>query len=256
MKNIGVFWWKDKVNFGDILSRDIISHFNLQVFHKNLNELSEKSACCIGSILNWVPETFDGYILGSGIMRPVDKQFSNAKIIGLRGEMTRQVIKADKNIVLGDPGLLSSVLWDKPIAKKFVLGLIPHFEHQNDPIIKDILDRYPDDILLIDVMREPIEVLKDITQCTVVMSSSLHGIVVADAFGIPCGWFRLEHVAGGGLFKFQDYGTAIDDQLTPLRLTSHTTLSQLTVHARPTPEKVEEVKFNLSAMFKRIYFEI
>lgn len=256
MKNIGVFWWKDKVNFGDILSRDLLSHYGFKVYHKNLNELTEKSVCCIGSILNWVPATFDGTILGSGIMRPVDKRFPNARIVGLRGEMTRQVIGANNNVILGDPGLLSSELTFERPEKKYALGLIPHLEHQGDPVVQALLDKYPDDILLIDVAREPLAVLTDIARCANIMSSSLHGIVVADSFGIPAGWFRLNSIAGGGLFKFKDYGTAIDDEIHPLKLTDEATLSQLILHTRKTPNKVEEVKFKLDAMFRKLPFEV
>ncbi|BFT31565.1 polysaccharide pyruvyl transferase family protein [Alteromonas sp. D210916BOD_24] len=256
MKQLGVFWWNDKINFGDILSRDLLNAYGFSVSHTRLAQLNSQSVCSIGSILNWVPSNFSGVILGSGIMRPVEKTFPQARIWGVRGEMTRQVIGADKDIVLGDPGLLAAKLINRNEDKQYVLGLIPHFEHKNATLIQSLINKYPHDILLIDVEREPSEVLTDISKCSCISSSSLHGIIVADSLGIPAGWFRLDTIAGGGQFKYKDYGTAIDDELVPLKLSEETTLSELVVHCRSTPKKVDEVKFELDALFKRIPFEL
>jgi pyruvyltransferase len=38
-----------------------------------------------------------------------------------------------------------------------------------------------------------------------IASSSLHGLILADAYGIPNVWMCLNKDTGGGEFKFKDY---------------------------------------------------
>ena len=61
------------------------------------------------------------------------------------------------------------------------------------------------DIKIIDV-TEPIQsVIKDILECEMTISSSLHGIIVSHAYNIKCMWIKITDNIGGGTFKFRDY---------------------------------------------------
>ncbi len=42
-------------------------------------------------------------------------------------------------------------------------------------------------------------------ECDEIISSSLHGIVIAEAYGIPCKWILYGNEIEGGEFKYQDY---------------------------------------------------
>ena len=44
-----------------------------------------------------------------------------------------------------------------------------------------------------------------ICQCEMTASSSLHGLIVSDAYHVPNVWICLNSETGGGEFKFKDY---------------------------------------------------
>jgi hypothetical protein len=67
---------------------------------------------------------------------------------------------------------------------------------------------------IIDVTRPPLEVIAAIAGCERIISSSLHGIVVADAFGLPRRWETFDRVQGRG-FKFHDYSSALGLKIEP-----------------------------------------
>ena len=42
-------------------------------------------------------------------------------------------------------------------------------------------------------------------ECEAIVSSSLHGLVIAESFGIRSTWMKLSENLAGGEFKFHDY---------------------------------------------------
>jgi pyruvyltransferase len=61
-----------------------------------------------------------------------------------------------------------------------------------------------DEVVLIDPLRDPTIVVPEILSCEFVVSSSLHGIIVAESFGIPARWLRSDK-KGPASMKFYDY---------------------------------------------------
>ena len=62
-----------------------------------------------------------------------------------------------------------------------------------------------EDVKIIDV-TEPIQiVIKDILECEMTISSSLHGIIVSHAYNVRSMWIKLTNKIGGGFFKYRDY---------------------------------------------------
>ena len=57
----------------------------------------------------------------------------------------------------------------------------------------------------IDVRNGPDRVVREIASCAAVLSTSLHGLIVADAYDIPAAWATLAPDLMGGTFKFHDY---------------------------------------------------
>lgn len=67
-----------------------------------------------------------------------------------------------------------------------------------------------------------------IARCRAVLSTSLHGLVVADSFGIPVVWFELEPALWGKDFKFLDYESVVTPGRTrKVTLDGYTALSPL-----------------------------
>ena len=54
--------------------------------------------------------------------------------------------------------------------------------------------------------------IADLTSCELIFSSSLHGLIVADSFGIPNIHMELSDKLVGGNFKFEDYYSSVDKE--------------------------------------------
>lgn len=206
-----IYYWKAKKNFGDLLSSYLIDRFT----HLSSEYASPQDAelVVVGSILEHLPYEWGGVVAGAGKLHEGSKVFlPNAQILAVRGPLSAKGL--GKNIVLGEPGLLANEL--VPLEdKRYNLGIIPHWTDnvlEHNPIFK----KY--NPLIIRVGDDPLKVITQIGQCKKIVSSSLHGIVLADAFGIPR---RIEipprtlshpHQEGG-LFKWKDYSLSIGMKL-------------------------------------------
>jgi hypothetical protein len=87
------------------------------------------------------------------------------------------------------------------------MGVVPHWQDHGLRV------RYPS-AYHVDVGRPVMEVVRGIASCEMIVASSLHGIIVADAFGIPRRWEPHPEVQGGG-FKFHDHASALGMRAVP-----------------------------------------
>lgn len=205
-----LFYWKKKPNFGDLLSGLLLKRFSH--IDTEWSEPKDADIVVVGSILHFLPENYKGIIAGSGKLHVETKIPEQAKILGLRGHLTAFGLKGD--FAIGDPALLADEL--VPIEdKEWNLGLVPHWsdtELEKNPLFLKYNPK------IIRVTDDPIKVISEIGRCKKIVSSSLHGIVVADAFGIPR---RIEIPPSslnnpnieGGLFKWEDYASSLDMKL-------------------------------------------
>lgn len=244
---ITAYWSRGIINFGDLITPLLLKKYGFTTFYAPIEQAQVLST---GSILNSVPENYSGHIVGSGLIKNTVLHFSKAKIWAVRGELTRQRIDAPKNIVLGDPGLLSYKLIKKRQNKSYTLGLIPHYVDKKDARILMIQKKYKSDVLVIDVMRKPLDVITDIDKCDFILSSSLHGLIVADSLGIPTSWIHLSNKIMGKGFKFYDYYSAIGERKNILYfLNGSESLTQLLKQTSKPSNVIEEVKERLDNTF-------
>jgi len=195
------FWWIGRPNFGDTLTPLILERFaNLSVkwapFHK-------AKIVGVGSVLDAVPPGWSGIVAGAGkLFGPTQPDLSRAEVYGLRGPLTARTIKGSHPGVLGDPGLLADELVVVE-ERDVLLGLVPHWSDQVLELRPEFLKYAP---LIIRVKDDPLDVIRAIGRCNKIVTSSLHGAIVADAFGIPRMIVLADGVhREGGDFKFRDY---------------------------------------------------
>lgn len=204
-----VFWWRHPrglSNFGDALAPLLLTRFAGVDVRWAPAEQAE--AVVIGSIATMLPRPFTGDVLGIGVSRPgAGVDLRQSRVHGLRGPLTARETNVTADVAIGDPGLLAPMLLDEWPLARYELGVVPHWQDRS------LAERFPR-ARLIDVTRPPLDVVRAIGSCRRIVSSSLHGIVVADAFGIPRRWETFPRVQGGG-FKFADYGASIGDELHP-----------------------------------------
>ncbi len=150
------------------------------------------------------------YIWGSGFLHDYNNRGvyrENLKVCAVRGAKTQQKLKdltgKFYDVPLADAGLLIEMLMDDKPEKKYKIGLIPHMWHQQEPAVVDMAGR--DGVHLIDIKQTPQKVANEIAECETIASTSLHGLVFADALHIPNMHIIGDAPLRGGNFKFEDY---------------------------------------------------
>jgi pyruvyltransferase len=203
-KIVNVYWYNRDSNFGDQLNPYLIPKlFGVPIKWVNYDSKTKK-VFSIGSILGKASSQDE--IWGSGLISRVSKPFSPPKIHSVRGPLTRARL-LDFGIkcpaIYGDPALLLPLIYSPKIAKRFKIGVIPHYVDKKDPAVLAI-SKDPS-IKIIDIQKSVESVISDVLSCEFIFSSSLHGLVVADAYGIHNSWIRFSNKIIGGDFKFNDY---------------------------------------------------
>jgi pyruvyltransferase len=166
------------------------------------------------------------------------------KFHSVRGELTKarveKIIGEKLDIPTGDGGLITPYLLKKKEAKKYEVGIIAHFKEQSEPAFEMLKNKY-DRSVFINLRDDPIEVIKQIAQCEYVISSSLHGLIVADSFNIPNQWVVVTDNLKGDGFKFDDYYSAFGLQANPLNLakTAPPELNEIIDQYKFTPQMIE-----------------
>ena len=210
---IHMYWFNLNNNFGDLLS-PLLCHKLSKQKVEFTSDFKKCDLVAIGSNLHMIKaKDFHGAIWGSGFIEPPPQtvSFQHARICATRGHLTRQILGCGEEVALGDPGLLADTIVT-PRPKKYRLGVVPHFVDADNQTITAFAAQSPD-ITVIDVFGEVQDVIGQISACHAVISSSLHGLIVADSFGIPNGWIKLSDRVIGNNFKFKDYYSVfgIDD---------------------------------------------
>jgi len=222
MRSIRLYWHggrKGHFNFGDALAPLVVEMVGgrpVRYAHPKECEL-----VAIGSILNKV-------ILGRwrrllrGRLDPI-RVWGTGSIVAdglgpakhllvhaLRGHATRNGLGLSPRTPLGDPGLLVGRLIDgRKIRKEFRWGVIPHIADRCDPIICQLVNDNPGAVLIDLGDPDPVAVIRQIAKCSFVISTSLHGLVAADALGVPNVRLQVGQRVIGGDWKFFDYATAV-----------------------------------------------
>ena len=200
------------------------------------------------------------YIWGTGFINYDDckgRFFKrDMEFLALRGELTRRNVERmtgrTLDIPTGDAGILADRLLDALPEKRYDLGVIPHICDLKDPAAQALADRYENSIL-INVKDDPIEVVRQIAQCRAVLSSSLHGLIVADSFHVPNMHVVFDERLKGDGYKFDDYYSAygLPHIQRDLRQEAAPSLREIEESWGVTTEMVEEKKRQMLACFPR-----
>ncbi|WBU63654.1 polysaccharide pyruvyl transferase family protein [Paracoccus aerodenitrificans] len=210
---VGLFWWRQKPNFGDDLSQHVVE----LISGKPVMWQDPKNAelFAIGSLADRILRTHDQpregkrpLLWGTGMLGPVDVRLTEiVDIRALRGPLSATILGV-RNLPLGDPGLFASDLNLPRPECDGKIGVILHITQGMDRRVLRQLRR-SGRFRFIDAARSAPEVIADIARCRHVYSSSLHGLIVSDSFGIPNTWLSGPNIHRTPEFKFFDYGLSI-----------------------------------------------
>lgn len=194
-------------NAGDELSPLLVSA--LSGLRASWSGIGVAHLTVCGSILDQVPPEYSGHVWGSGLMFEHSRLVANdAKVAAVRGLFTAARIPQRRDYAIGDPGLLIADLYPVERTHVYPIGFVPHYVDSNDMVVTEWLRRNPEWGTVIDICQHPEQVLRQIAECDYIVSSSLHGLVFADALEIPNSWVRLSDGVNGAGFKFRDYWSA------------------------------------------------
>jgi pyruvyltransferase len=216
LNRIRLFWWNEKViqgkskeNYGDVLGRYLVEKISgkdvVFAWPKKFSILDwfRPIYVTIGSILTNVNHKC--IVWGSGII-DTKSNVKNAVFLAVRGPQTRKyLLNLGYNVpeVYGDPALLLPRYFHPDIEKKYKYGFVPHYNDYK--LVQPWFQDNPD-VLLIDMMTNDIESKTiEFLQCEQIVSSSLHGIIIAHTYGIPAVWQKFSDKVFGDDIKYQDY---------------------------------------------------
>jgi hypothetical protein len=205
-------------NFGDWLSPLLCQHLSgREVIHTPPNQCD---LVAIGSILQRVKHHFWNrriHVWGTGFIAEQEPVKARHHYHAVRGKETARLVKGIEVEAFGDPGLLVDLLLPnhKDITKRYKVGIIPHYKDQTNPAVKSIVESLGN-VKVLDVFSETYQLLHQIASCESILSSSMHGLIAADAFNIPNAWIKLSDSVRGEDFKFRDYYSVFDIDPVPL----------------------------------------
>lgn len=216
---IPLTWWNVTPNFGDLLSPYLIEKLTGKNAHlvdnrpggnRTFLKLSKQpfSYLAIGSIISRTNS--NSIVWGSGAFGTEGKKHLNkdAQYLAVRGPLTRNLLRIHGiqcPEVYGDPALLMPTVFPGTGEKKYKLGIILRWSEADWHGVET-----ESDVKKINLGTDDIEgTLQDIISCEKIVSSSLHGLILADAYGIPSAW--LSSTTPKGLeFKFYDYFISVN----------------------------------------------
>ena len=207
------FYWfyTGKANFGDWVMPYIVERATGRPPEQPTDplETSERVVLGAGSIMRLCgPNTV---VWGSGIRDRKQDIAPGLLIRSVRGPLTRQrvlEVGGECPPIFGDPALLLPRFYT-PAAprKRFRLGVIPHVSHYEG--VRELYGK-EDDVSIVDLRTKDVEsVIDRVAECEAVVSSSLHGIVVSNAYRIPVRWIQFDSNLFGDDTKFYDHFAAI-----------------------------------------------
>ena len=198
-------------NFGDALNTPLVEYLSGKEVlpSKNIsrflfNIFSFKNYAVIGSILQWIKN--DSEVWGAGFITANERVIVPLKVHAVRGPRTRQIY-LNNNIhwpeIYGDPALLFPLIYNPNKKKKYKFGVIPHYYDYKNPWIELMSKR--DDVVIIDLMvrKDYKKVIDQMLECEKILSSSLHGVIISDAYKLPNRQIQLSDKVIGSEFNFR-----------------------------------------------------
>lgn len=204
---VNLEWWNVKENVGDVISGVI---YKWMLEQKNVDpDIPVKKTVhlmTVGSLIGMMP--YDAVIWGSGIhtILTTNKIINNKNrvkfdIRAVRGPVTKHILNFCgyncENCCMGDPAVIMPLIYTpEESEKKYKYSIIRHLKNNDEP--QDSSAHY------INVNTSDYKhFINEICASELVLSSSLHGIILAEVYGVPA-VFVNENM-DNELMKFYDW---------------------------------------------------
>ncbi|MCX2837472.1 polysaccharide pyruvyl transferase family protein [Salinimicrobium sp. MT39] len=221
LKKIPLFYWserrfifREKENYGDLLSKYLVEkisgketnfvHPKKQAWYKT----KKANLLAIGSIIHHASR--DSVVWGSGIIDH-EQELQKADFRAVRGPRTREyLLKLGYECpeVYGDPAILLPDYYNPQVKKIFKLGIVPHYHDYSNAL--EVFAGMQE-VKVIELLTMDVEATtREILGCDRILSTSLHGLIVAHAYGIPAVWVKMSNKIFGNEIKYADYLESVE----------------------------------------------
>lgn len=219
--------WGDDINYWFLknIIKEPLRLFNESpvAFRKN-----DVNYLVIGSTISLLTKS-NSVIWGAGCIdkRPLPSR--PRQIRAVRGPLTRKYLISqglECPEIYGDPALLLPLYYNPKSTTRHKVGLIHHVSEKPFHI---------DGCHLISMSgyHKWTDVIDEICSCEIIASSSLHGLIVAEAYGIPTIWTESNRLIGGH-FKFIDFFSSLRSNVNkPFKISEKTDINDLISRAIP-----------------------
>lgn len=256
---INVAWWDKKPNFGDVIGPWIVAKVTGKDVVNGLGrKLSTPPLMTVGSIMNLLDQDHS-VVWGTGLMNPLNEasvaqlqSVQGVSVRSVRGKLTRNELVSklgwDVPEVYGDPALLLPRFIPKPdkVQDTNPIVIVPHYMH-----MEYFQDLKSSSSKVLDVKDGMERIVRSIASARVCISTSLHGIIIAQAYGIPWVWLRVsDHRLGGGTFKFQDFFTTLDASAVSSADVAAMGIATLDVEAMAKTASLPELQISLQDLME------
>jgi hypothetical protein len=220
-----MYWWNASPNFGDAMAPRIAAFVTRQRIE--WAPLEQAQLTGLGSILG--PALTEArrrqaqggeplMVWGSGLLSPrhvPQEQQGRLTLLALRGPLSATCLDRESTLT-GDPGLIVRHMHGDALAtpKKYRGGLILHHRQSLAPASRAALEGNGWTVIAT-ATGDDQSVIAQIAACEIILSSSLHELVVADALCVPNQWVDAGRIHATAHFKFHDYANAIGRVLGP-----------------------------------------
>lgn len=199
-------------NWGDIIGLSICNHFSPHPFSEVSDPYAAGKLLAVGSVMAF---SMPGDIVwGAGTISPkaLGCGGRQMKILAVRGPHTRaMLVSAGLTVpnVFGDPAMLYPQIRARSsgLDTSHRWGVIPHYCDIGHPALEKWA---AEGVLILDICAGKEEFISQLLSVDRLVSSSLHGLIMADAYGIPNARITLNDKLYGGDFKFNDYAAGVN----------------------------------------------
>lgn len=237
----------------EIITNKIVIPYKFSLIGRFLNK--KANVLFIGSIITALSNS-KSVIIGSGLSPDFtsDSFVAPNKVLRVRGPLTQEyLIKMGIPCpsVYGDPALVLPCIYKPNKVKSYKVGFIPHFLDKDLGVLK-MLPKC-DDCIIIDPTdyKSWTSFIDDLCSCEVIFSSSLHGLIIADAYNIPNIW--TEFVFKVNKFKYNDYFHSVSRELhEPYIFDFNVNINELI----SMKECYKPIKMDIDVLFDQIKYEM
>lgn len=219
MNDFSLYWWrpsgKGQSNLGDEISPIVLSHVSgRRIIRAGLDDCE---GIAIGSV--FYPRKASArkrskplFVWGSGTLKPRPCSYQGLSVIlaALRGPRTASQIENCPDVPFGDPGLFVREIWPKQEPSTGRVGIIPHHGLRRHPATTRLSEALENSLMIDFTSADLSGPLQTLSSCQFIVSSSLHGLIIADAYGIPSVFWN--ELGEENEWKFLDYFEGVGRQ--------------------------------------------